>query len=77
MGAGAGDGAAVGFGAAVGDGAAAVVNGNIELVLRPVPKANVIIPFKVTVPTIIGSAVLTSEQVDITMPDRQRIAMRR
>ena len=60
-----------------GEGAAAVVNGNIELVLRPVPKANVIIPFKVTVPTIIGSAVLTSEQVDITMPDQQRIALRR
>ncbi len=60
-----------------GEGAADVVNGDIELVLRPVPNANVIIPFKVTVPTIIGSAVLTSEQVDITMPDRQRIAMRR
>jgi hypothetical protein len=60
-----------------GEGAGAVVNGNIELVLRPVPKANVIIPFKVTVPTIIGSAVLTSEQVDITMPDQQRIALRR
>ena len=60
-----------------GEGAATVVNGNIEVVLRPVPKANVIIPFKVTVPTIIGSAVLTSEQVDITMPDQQRIALRR
>jgi hypothetical protein len=42
-----------------------------------VPKANIIIPFQVTVPTIVGSATLTSEQIDITMPDRERIALRR
>jgi hypothetical protein len=60
-----------------GEGAAAVVNGNIEVVLRPILKANVIIPLKLTVPTKIGTAVLTSEQVDITMPDQQRIALRR
>jgi hypothetical protein len=60
-----------------GEGAASVVNGDIELVLRPVPKANVIIPFKVTVPTVVGTATLTSEQIDITMPDQQRIALRK
>src|SRR5688572_10958941 len=60
-----------------GGGAGSVVNGNIELVMRPVPNANVAIPYKVTVPTIVGTAELTSERVDITMPDQQRIALRR
>jgi hypothetical protein len=60
-----------------GEGAEAVINGNIEVVMRPVPKANILIPYRVTVPTIIGAAVLASEKVDITMPDRQRIALRR
>ena len=60
-----------------GEGAESVISGNIEVVLRPVPKANIVIPYRVKVPTIIGAAVLTSEQADITMPDQQRIALRR
>jgi hypothetical protein len=60
-----------------GEGSTSVVNGNIELVMRPVPKANIVIPYSVTVPTIVGTATLTSEQVDITMPDQQRIAFGR
>lgn len=60
-----------------GEGATSVVNGNIELVMRPVPKANIVIPYSVTVPTIVGTATLTSDHVDITMPDQQRIALRR
>jgi len=60
-----------------GEGSESVISGAIEVVLRPVPKANIVIPYRVTVPTIIGAAVLTSEQADITMPDQQRIAMRR
>jgi hypothetical protein len=60
-----------------GEGTDKVISGQIEVVLRPVPKANILIPYRVTVPTIVGSAVLTSEKVDITMPDRQRIAFRR
>jgi hypothetical protein len=60
-----------------GEGADSVISGNIEVVMRRVPKANILIPYRVTVPTIIGDAVLTSETVDITMPDRQRIALRR
>jgi hypothetical protein len=59
-----------------GEGSESVLNGTIEVILRPVPKANIVIPYRVTVPTIIGAAVLTSEQADITMPDQQRIAMR-
>lgn len=60
-----------------GEGQDSVINGDIEVVLRPVPRANILIPYRVTVPTIIGAAVLKSEKVDITMPDRQRIALRR
>jgi hypothetical protein len=59
------------------EGAASVIKGEIEVVLRPVPKANIVIPYRVTVPTIIGSAVLTSDKVEITMPDQQRIAFRK
>lgn len=60
-----------------GSGMNAVISGDIEVVMRPVPKANVIIPYRVTVPTVIGSAVLRSERVDITMPDNERIALGR
>jgi hypothetical protein len=42
-----------------------------------VPKANVVNPNRISVPTSIGTATLTSEKVDITMPDQQRIALRR
>lgn len=58
-------------------GSLSVVNGKIELVMRPVPKANIVIPYSVTVPTIVGTATLMSEKVDITMPDQQRIALRK
>ena len=60
-----------------GEGSASVVTGNIELVMRPVPKANIVIPYSVSVPTIVGTATLTSDRVEITMPDQQRIALRR
>jgi len=60
-----------------GEGQDSVITGDIEVVLRSVPKANIVVPYRVTVPTIVGAAVLTSEKIDITMPDRQRIALRR
>ena len=60
-----------------GEGSDSVISGNIEVTLRAIPKAHILIPSRVTVPTIIGSAVLTSDDVEITMPDRQRIALRR
>ena len=60
-----------------GEGSASVITGDIEVVLRPVPKANILVPYRVTVPTIIGAAELASEKVEITMPDRKRIAFKR
>lgn len=43
----------------------------IEVVLRPIPSANIFIPYQVTIPTIAGSAVLRSQRVEITTPMRQ------
>jgi hypothetical protein len=41
-------------------------NGNIEVALRPVPSANLLIPYRISVPTIAGTAVLTLQRIDIT-----------
>jgi len=53
-----------------------VITGNAEVKLRRVPKANIVIPSRISVPTIAGNAVLRSDRVVITMPDRKRIAFR-
>jgi hypothetical protein len=47
----------------------------IEIILRPIPSANVFIPYQITIPTIAGSAVMTSRRVDITTATRQQIAL--
>ena len=60
-----------------GEGADSVITGEIEVVLAPVRKANIIVPKRVSVPTIIGSAELTSERIEIVMPDKQRFALNR
>lgn len=46
-------------------------NDGIEVVLRPIPSANIFIPYQITVPVFAGWAVLKSERVDITTPVRQ------
>jgi len=53
-----------------------VITGNAEVKLRRVPKANIVVPSRITVPTIAGDAVLKSDRIVITMPDRKRIAFR-
>lgn len=47
----------------------------IEIVLRPIPSANVFVPYKVTVPTMAGSAVLKAKRVEITTSAQQLIAL--
>lgn len=47
----------------------------IEVTLRPVPSANLLIPTRIVVPTGAGSAVLTSERVDIETSGAGRIAL--
>lgn len=46
-------------------------NTGIEVVLRPIPSANILIPYRVTVPTFLGSVILTSQRVEITTGMRQ------
>ena len=47
----------------------------IELTLRPVPSANLFVPYQITIPTIAGSATLTSHWVQITTGRRAQIAL--
>ena len=50
-------------------------NDGIEMVLRPVPSANVFIPYRVTIPTIAGPATLVARRVNITTNGQQQIAL--
>jgi len=59
-----------------GKGADSVISGKIEVELAPVHKANIVVPKKVTVPTIIGAAELTTERIEIIMPNKQRFALK-
>ncbi len=47
----------------------------IEIALRPVPSANLFVPHQITVPTIAGSATLTSHWVQITTQRNGQIAL--
>lgn len=47
----------------------------IEIVLRPIPTANIFVPYKVTIPTIAGPATITARKVDITTAQQQQIAL--
>lgn len=46
-------------------------NAGIEIALRPVPSANLLVPYQITIPTPAGTAVLTSQRVDIQSGRRQ------
>lgn len=47
----------------------------IEVALRPVPSANLFVPHQITVPTMAGSATLTSHWVQITTQRNEQIAL--
>ena len=47
----------------------------IEIALRPIPSANLYVPYRVTIPTSIGSAVMRAERIDITAADKAQIAL--
>lgn len=47
----------------------------IEIALRPVPSANLFVPHQITVPTMAGSATLTSHWVQITTQRNGQIAL--
>ena len=50
-------------------------NDAIEVALRPVPSANVFVPYQINIPTMAGSAVITSKRVEIITPGKPQIAM--
>lgn len=47
----------------------------IEISLRPVPHANLVVPYQVTIPTFAGTAYMTLNRVEITTSDKRQIAL--
>jgi Protein of unknown function (DUF3108) len=47
----------------------------IEIALRPVPAANAFVPYRISIPTTIGAAVMTAESVNITASNNTQIAL--
>jgi hypothetical protein len=50
-------------------------NQQIEVALRPIPAANVFVPYHITVPTLVGSASIMSKRVEIVSPGKPEIAL--
>jgi hypothetical protein len=50
-------------------------NNEIEVALRPVPSANVFIPYHVSIPTMAGSTTIVSKRVEIDSPGKPQIAL--
>lgn len=50
-------------------------NDAIEVALRPVPSANVFVPYLISIPTMAGSATIVSKRVEIVSPGKPQIAM--
>jgi hypothetical protein len=48
---------------------------SIEVALRPVPSANVLIPYQVTIPTLVGFATIVAKRVEIETPGQPQIAL--
>lgn len=47
----------------------------IEMTLRPVPSANLLVPHEVTIPAVVGKVVLSLERIDIRSPGSDVIAL--
>lgn len=54
---------------------AAIKADGIEVALRPVPSAGLFVPYRIVLPTPLGSATLTAQHVDITAPGNRVIAL--
>jgi Protein of unknown function (DUF3108) len=50
-------------------------NEGIEVALRPIPTANLFVPYSITIPTRVGIASLQSKRVDIVTPGKPQIAL--
>jgi Protein of unknown function (DUF3108) len=47
----------------------------IEISLRPIPSANVLVPYQITIPTLIGYATIVAKRVEIESPGLPQIAL--
>ena len=52
-----------------------VANDAIEVALRPIPSANVFIPYQATIPTMAGYASIYAKRVEIASPGKPQIAL--
>jgi hypothetical protein len=50
-------------------------NEGIEVALRPIPVANLFVPYSITIPTRVGIASLQSKRVEIVTPGKPQIAL--
>jgi hypothetical protein len=48
---------------------------DIEVSLRPVPSANILVPYQITIPTMLGYITITSKRVEIDTPGSPQIAL--
>ncbi len=54
---------------------ALAASAGIEISLRSIPSADLYVPHKITIPTALGSAVLTAQRVEITIRHNEQIAL--
>lgn len=47
----------------------------IEVSLRPIPSANVLVPYQITIPTMVGYATIVAKRVEIESPGKPQIAL--
>lgn len=52
-------------------------NRDMEIVLRPVPSANLLVPYEIVIPTMVGTVSISARSINIVNGSNQRIAMRR
>lgn len=50
-------------------------NTNIEVALRPIPSANLFVPYKISIPTVAGTVTMIAQRVQITTANRAQIAL--
>lgn len=49
---------------------------NLEIAFRPIPSADIFVPYRITIPTTLGPCMMAAENVTITSPNHPQIALR-
>lgn len=53
----------------------AIKTEGIEVAFRPIPSARMMVPYRITIPTPVGTAVLLAQRIDITAPGNRQIEL--